>query len=463
MLCFIGSLASLSAASKLLPVLNTPLADRSGLAGTPFTVNLNSAFGTEAIDDQIVRFTSLFNVGGAPIVLDMALFSNRTPVTRQNFLNYVTSGRYVNSIIHRSSPDFVIQGGAVFLTDIVYDQSTKTYTYTPASITPDPAIVNEFGVSNTLGTISMAKLGGDPNSATSSWFVSLGANSANLDAQNGGFTVFGRVTKSTFSNAQIFGNPLYFPRFQLWQSFDEVPLFNTYVPSSSQPDIFNFILFTSVALVDLPAGEAGVDPTLTYTVLSNSNPTVGTASIQSGGLLSVSPVAGQTGTTFVTVRATDSVGNTVDSSFTLTVNLTDTYATWTSRNSFPGSLNNATDNPDGDEWNNLQEYAFLGDPATADATAQTVHVGTTGAAPAAKYLTITFPVRKSTQGLTYYVEANDTLSGTWTEIWNSSNGFSHARVVSAIDQTDRTVVTIKDAAAIGAATKRFLRTRVVQQ
>ena len=40
----------------------------------------------------------------------------------------------------------------------------------------------------------MAKLGGDPNSATSQFFVSLGDNSANLDNQNGGFTVFGEVT-----------------------------------------------------------------------------------------------------------------------------------------------------------------------------------------------------------------------------------------------------------------------------
>lgn len=47
----------------------------------------------------------------------------------------------------------------------------------------------------------MAKLGGDPNSATSQWFVSMGDNSANLDNQNGGFTVFARVTQDTMTNA----------------------------------------------------------------------------------------------------------------------------------------------------------------------------------------------------------------------------------------------------------------------
>jgi peptidyl-prolyl cis-trans isomerase A (cyclophilin A) len=56
----------------------------------------------------------------------------------------------------------------------------------------DPSIVNEFNVSNTRGTIAMAKLGGDPNSASSQWFINVGNNSF-LDSQNGGFTTFGRV------------------------------------------------------------------------------------------------------------------------------------------------------------------------------------------------------------------------------------------------------------------------------
>jgi peptidyl-prolyl cis-trans isomerase A (cyclophilin A) len=56
-----------------------------------------------------------------------------------------------------------------------------------------PAIPNEPVFSNTAGTIAMAKVDGDPNSATSQWFFNVGDNSANLDFQNGGFTVFGSV------------------------------------------------------------------------------------------------------------------------------------------------------------------------------------------------------------------------------------------------------------------------------
>lgn len=38
----------------------------------------------------------------------------------------------------------------------------------------------------------MAKFGGEPDSATSQWFVNLADNSG-LDEQNGGFTVFGQI------------------------------------------------------------------------------------------------------------------------------------------------------------------------------------------------------------------------------------------------------------------------------
>ena len=61
------------------------------------------------------------------------------------------------------------------------------------SIKTDDPIINEFRMSNIRGTVSMAKQGGNPNSATSQWFVNLSNNTANLDGQNGGFTVFGRI------------------------------------------------------------------------------------------------------------------------------------------------------------------------------------------------------------------------------------------------------------------------------
>lgn len=123
--------------------------------------------------------------------IDIELFDQTAPNTVVNFLNYARDGDYDNSFIHRSSVDilgrpFVIQGGSF------------SFSGTFDRITEDPPVANEFDLndpdrSNLRGTIAMAKLPGDPDSATSGWFFNMANNSTNLDFQNGGFTVFGRV------------------------------------------------------------------------------------------------------------------------------------------------------------------------------------------------------------------------------------------------------------------------------
>lgn len=114
------------------------------------------------------------------------LFETQTPITTANFIRYIDSDAYTNGIFHRSIPDFVIQGGGFKIADAASGKSL-------AAVNTFAPIVNEFKISNTRGTVAMAKIAGNPNSATSQWFVNLDDNSANLDNQNGGFTVFGRV------------------------------------------------------------------------------------------------------------------------------------------------------------------------------------------------------------------------------------------------------------------------------
>lgn len=447
MFCLLLQAASVSAAPKLLPVLNRPIANRTGVVGLPFSVDLNAAFGTEAIDDQVVRFESQFDQSGVPIALEIALFSHRTPVTRTNFLKYVTDGDYVNSFIHRSVPGFVIQGGGFRLVN-----------GSMAAVPTDPPIVNEFGVSNTLGTVSMAKLGGNPDSATSQWFVSLGANTDNLDFQNGGFTVFGRVTRATFGNAQLFGNPSVFPVYDYSlalqnSALSELPL---YPPNY-------LILFPSVTLAPLPAGQAGENPNLNYSVISNSNPAVAAVSVQAGGNLQIIPQAGQAGaSTTITVRATDSVGNTVDDAFVVAAAATDSYTTWASRMSFPGGQSAIAQDADGDGLDHLSEYAFFGDPAVASRQPLPV-AGRSGTTPGEQHLTLTFPVRKFTSGLSYTVLGGDSPAGPWSDLWTSAAGFGHALVVGSTEQSDRVVVTVRDQVAQGAAQRRFMRVKLTQQ
>jgi hypothetical protein len=197
-------------------------------------------------------------------------------------------------------------------------------------------------------------------------------------------------------------------------------------------------------------------PTLSYSVTGNTDPTVASATIINGQLHLVALKGGQT---TLTVTATDL--DNLRTNQTVAVNLTDTYATWASRHSFQNAEDGPLANPDGDAWNNLQEFAFLGDPAASSLSGGVVFPGISGVAPASKYLTVTFPVRKFAPVLVYAVEANDGLSGAWSEIWNSANGFAHPQVIEAFSQADRTVVTIQDTVTTGTQAKRFLRVKTV--
>ena len=133
-------------------------------------------FSTPVLASSVVLQTSFGDV-------EIELFDQETPQTVANFLEYVNSGDYASSFIHRSMPGFIIQGGGyTFIDGIVGEVPTN------------PPVANEPGISNLRGTIAMAKQPGNPDSATSQWFINLGDNSANLDGQNGGFTVFGQVS-----------------------------------------------------------------------------------------------------------------------------------------------------------------------------------------------------------------------------------------------------------------------------
>ena len=121
-------------------------------------------------------------------VVEVNLFDNTTPETVENFLSYVNSGAYFNNVVHRSVGGFIVQAGGYQYNGPI------SGSFTLDDIETGAAVVNEPKLSNLRGTIAMAKLGDQANSATSEWFINLDNNSANLDLQNSGFTVFGQVT-----------------------------------------------------------------------------------------------------------------------------------------------------------------------------------------------------------------------------------------------------------------------------
>jgi len=126
----------------------------------------------------MVKFTT--NLG----TFTLQLNAEKAPKTVENFLSYVTSGHYDNTIFHRVIKNFMIQGGG-FKPDM-----TQKPTQAP--------VENEAanGLKNKRGTVAMARTN-DPHSATAQFFINLVDNDF-LDfkapsGQGWGYCVFGEV------------------------------------------------------------------------------------------------------------------------------------------------------------------------------------------------------------------------------------------------------------------------------
>jgi len=161
------------------------------LAGDPMFESLEQRIVLSAVDN-LPSLADMESPDNPVVLLDTSegdvfieLFPLDAPGTVDNFLEHVNRGLFGESFFHRLAPGFVLQGGGFRFSDAEgFD----------AVFDPDLGpITNEFGRPNLERTIAMAKLGGNPDSATSQFFFNLADNSANLDNQNGGFTVFGRV------------------------------------------------------------------------------------------------------------------------------------------------------------------------------------------------------------------------------------------------------------------------------
>jgi cyclophilin family peptidyl-prolyl cis-trans isomerase len=139
-----------------------------GLAG--------SAFGAD--NPQVALKTTL-----GEIVLE--LDAEHAPKSTANFLQYVKAGFYKGTVFHRVIDGFMIQAGGY--TEKLVDK--------PGLRKP---IVSESknGLSNKPYSVAMARTG-DPNSATSQFFINVNDNPGlDYPGQDGvGYTVFGRVVK----------------------------------------------------------------------------------------------------------------------------------------------------------------------------------------------------------------------------------------------------------------------------
>ena len=114
------------------------------------------------------------------IVVELA--PDKAPKTVDNFLQYVKDKHYDGTVFHRVIDGFMIQGGG-FTADMKQKPTRAPVPLEAAN-----------GLKNDRGTIAMARTG-DPNSATSQFFINV-KNNDMLNAPNPdghGYTVFGKV------------------------------------------------------------------------------------------------------------------------------------------------------------------------------------------------------------------------------------------------------------------------------
>ena len=136
----------------------------------------SAAFGA---NPKVIMTTNLGEV-------EIELYAEAAPVTVENFLRYVESGFYTDTIFHRVIPGFMVQGGG-------YSQTfAEKTTYAP--------ITNEAdnGLENKIGSIAMARTN-RPHSATAQFFINVENNSflnhRGKSVRDWGYAVFGEVVR----------------------------------------------------------------------------------------------------------------------------------------------------------------------------------------------------------------------------------------------------------------------------
>ena len=122
------------------------------------------------------------NHGEITIDLD----SEKAPITVQNFIDYVTSGHFDNTIFHRVINDFMIQGGGF--------ESGMNQKKTRASIQNEAA----NGLKNDAYTVAMARTS-DVHSASAQFFINIADNGflnyTSTTSEGFGYCVFGKVVE----------------------------------------------------------------------------------------------------------------------------------------------------------------------------------------------------------------------------------------------------------------------------
>ncbi len=119
-------------------------------------------------------------------VITIDLDSEKAPITVQNFVDYVTSGHFDNTIFHRVINDFMIQGGGF--------ESGMNHKKTRTSIQNEAT----NGLKNYAYTVAMARTS-DVHSASAQFFINIADNGflnyTSPTSEGFGYCVFGKVVE----------------------------------------------------------------------------------------------------------------------------------------------------------------------------------------------------------------------------------------------------------------------------
>jgi cyclophilin family peptidyl-prolyl cis-trans isomerase len=283
------------------PTVKAPLPEINVAQSSAIPViDLQNHFEVTSIQGPVVQIRT--SLGG----FNLELFPAVTPATVPNFLNYVNGGRYVNTFIHRSDKSLgVIQGGGYTI--------TNPSPIAVGHIATDPPVVLEYNLPNVRGTIAMARTS-ELNSGTSEWFINTKDNTTVLGQGNGGgYAVFGRVTGTGMTVVDAIAT---LPTGNFGGAFGTLPVIN--YSGSGLPLPENFVNLDGAESVPIFPTAAGQRSVVSFSVTNNTNPTLVTATV-SGSSLNLTLAVGHVGVADLTVTATDTNGNAVQSAFHVNV------------------------------------------------------------------------------------------------------------------------------------------------
>lgn len=116
-------------------------------------------------------------------VITMELDAAKSPLTARNFLNYIASGFYRNTLVDSAIPDKGLVAGR-YNTGLIAKAATQ----------PAIKLESNNGLQHVRGAVGMLR-GDASDSATTAWFINTTANTDLdfVDAEHPGYAVFGRV------------------------------------------------------------------------------------------------------------------------------------------------------------------------------------------------------------------------------------------------------------------------------